>query len=113
MKPTCRPLLSKKIIWRPCPLSSSVATRLREIQLANESKEQILSTVSNGDSETTLMRIIVVLGNRKNKVVVNIIQADGSSKSYVNSDVIFQSETYGTVQRIRCSFKWRYWKLWV
>ena len=48
------------------------------------------------------MRIIpVILSNAKNKLALNALLDDESTKSYVNSDVAFQLETRGTVQKIQ------------
>ena len=43
----------------------------------------------------------VILSNGKNKLVVNALLDDGSTKSYVNSDVAFQLQTHGSVQLIQ------------
>ena len=48
------------------------------------------------------MRIIpVIVSNAKNKLVVKALLDDGSTKSYVDSDVDFQLGTHGTVQGIQ------------
>ena len=54
--------------------------------------DHTLSTVSNNDSQIALRTIPVILSNGKNKLVVNALLDDGSTKSYVNSDVAFQLE---------------------
>ena len=41
------------------------------------------------------------MSNGKNKLVVNALLDDGSTKSYVNSDVAFQLGTDGAVQKIQ------------
>ena len=43
----------------------------------------------------------VILSNCRNKLVVNALLDDGSTKSYVNSDVAFQLGSHGSVQRIQ------------
>ena len=60
-----------------------------------------MSTVSNNDSQVALRTIPVILSNGKDKLVVNALLDDGSTKSYVNSDVAFQLGTDGTVQKIQ------------
>ena len=59
------------------------------------------STVSKNDSQVALRTVPVILSNGKNKLVVNALLDDGSTKSYVNSDVAFQLQTHGSVQRIQ------------
>ena len=54
------------------------------------SNDQTLSTVSKSDSQVALRTIPVILSNGRNKLVVNALLDDGSTKSYVNSDVAFQ-----------------------
>ena len=48
-----------------------------------------------------LRTILVILSNGKTKLVVNALLDNGSTKSYVNSNVAFQLGTHGTVQRIQ------------
>ena len=48
-----------------------------------------------------LRTIPVILSNGRNKLVVNALLDDGSTKSYVNSDVAFQLGSHGSVQRIQ------------
>ena len=64
--------------------------RSNQIKQRVGSGDQTLSTVSNNDSQ-------VALSNGKNKLVVNTLLDDGSTKSYVNSVVAFQLGTNGTV----------------
>ena len=59
------------------------------------------SIVSNNDSKVALTTIPVILSNGKNELVVNALLDDGSTKSYVNSDVAFRLSTHGTVQIIQ------------
>ena len=73
--------------------------RSNQIKQGNGSGDQTLSTVSNNDSQVALRAIAVILSNGKNKLVVNTLLEDGSTKSYVNSDVTFQLGTHGTVQK--------------
>ena len=70
-------------------------------QIQNSDGEQTLSTVSKNDSQVALRTVPVILSNGKNKLVVNALLDDGSTKSYVNSDVAFQLQTHGSVQRIQ------------
>ena len=51
-----------------------------------------------------LRTIPVILSNGRNKLVVNALLDDGSTKSYVNSDVAFQLGSHGSVQRIQVVF---------
>ena len=70
-------------------------------QIQNSDGEQTLSTVSKNDSQVALRTVPVILSNGKNKLVVNALLDDGNTKSYVNSDVAFQLQTHGSVQRIQ------------
>ena len=70
-------------------------------QIQKSDGEQTLSTVSKNDSQVALRTVLVILSNGKNKLVVNALLDDGSTKSYVNSDVAFQLQTHGLVQRIQ------------
>ena len=63
--------------------------------------DQTLSTISNNDSQVALRTILVILSNGENKLVVNALLNDGSTKSYVNSDVAFQLGTQVIVQKIQ------------
>ena len=51
--------------------------------------------------QVALRTVPVILSNGKNKLVVNALLYDGSTKSYVNSDVAFQLQTHGSVQPIQ------------
>ena len=70
-------------------------------QIQKSDGEQTMSTVSKNDSQVALRAVPVILSNGKNKLVVNALLDDGSTKSYVNSDVAFQLQTHGSVQRIQ------------
>ena len=67
-------------------------------QIQKSDGEQTLSTVSKNDSQVALRTVPVILSNGTNKLVVNALLDDGSTKSYVNSDVAFQLQTHGSVQ---------------
>ena len=75
--------------------------RSNQIIQGDGAGNQTLSTISNNDSQVALRTIPVILSNGKNKLVVNALLNDGSTKSYVNSDVAFQLGTDGTVQKIQ------------
>ena len=80
---------------------------------SNQIGDQTLSTVSNNDSQVALRTIPVILSNGKNKLVVNALLDDGSTKSYVNSDVAFQLGTDGTVKKYKLGFSMVNWKHWM
>ena len=63
--------------------------------------DETFSTVSNNDSQIALRIIPVIVSNAKNKLVVKALLDDGSTKSYVDSDVDFQLGTHSTVQEIQ------------
>ena len=71
------------------------------MQQQEKSGDQTMSAVSKSDLPVGLRTIPVILSNGKNKLVVNALLDDGSTKSYVNADVAFQLGTQGTVQRIQ------------
>ena len=72
-----------------------------QIKKGDGSNDQTLSTVSKGDSQVALRTIPVILSNGRNKLVVNALLDDESTKLYVNSDVAFQMGSHGSVQRIQ------------
>ena len=61
--------------------------RSNQIKKADGSSDQTLPTVSNNDSQVALRTIPVILSN--DKLVVNTVLDDGSTKSYVKSGVAF------------------------
>ena len=71
------------------------------IKQGDGSGDQTFSTVSNNDSQIALRIIPIILSNGKNKLVVKALLDDGSTKSYVDSDVDFHLGTHGTVQKIQ------------
>ena len=77
------------------------APRSNQIIQGHGPGDQTLSTVSNNDSQVALRTIPVILSNGKNKLVVNAVLDDGSTKSYVNFDDAFQLGTHSTVQKIQ------------
>ena len=81
--------------------SGQDAPRSNQIIQGDGPGDQTLSTVSDNDSQVAVRTIPVILSNDKNKLVVNALLDDGSTKSYVNSDVAFQLGTDGTVQKIQ------------
>ena len=87
--------------------------RSNQIIQGDGAGDQTLSTVSNNDSQVALRTIPVILSNGKNKLVVNALLDDGSTKSYVNSDVAFQLGTDGTVKKYKLGFSMVNWKHWM
>ena len=75
--------------------------RQNQIKWRDGSSNQTLSTVSNNDSKEELKTIPLILSNGENKLVVNALLNDGSTKKYVNCDVVFQLGNHGTVQKIQ------------
>ena len=81
--------------------SGQDAPRSNQIIQGDGPGDQTLSTVSNNDSQVALRTIPVILSNGQNKLVINALLNDGSTKSYVNSDVAFQMGAHGTVKKIQ------------
>ena len=71
--------------------------RSNQIIQGDGAGDQTLSTVSNNDSQVASRTMPVILSNGKNKLVVNALLDDGSTKSFVNPDVAFQLGTDGAV----------------
>ena len=93
--------------------SGQDAPRSNQIIQGDGPGDQTLSTVSDNDSQVAVRTIPVILSNDKNKLVVNALLDDGSTKSYVNSDVAFQLGTDGTVKKYKLGFSMVNWKHWM
>ena len=85
----------------------------RSSQIKHDGSGDQTSTVSNNDSQVALRAIPVILSNGRSKFVVNALLNDGSTKSYLNSDVAFQLGTHGTVQKIQVGVPMVNWKHWM
>ena len=59
--------------------------RSNQVRQGDGPGDQTLSTVSSNDSQNALRTIPVILSTAKNKLVVNALLDDGSTKSCVNS----------------------------